>query len=222
MLCPVFHNGLPNHFPWYEEWRIITLFVNHLDSRLKYTDLLLQVVDRLVTLQTLSRARKVMLWLGNETLQFSRSQSWWNSLWTSPSFWPVVFRGQSAPYWGSSVHTSSLATPLATTYHYSFVRAPFGACPLVAALYWALVCVPRHDSRPGPGGSRTAASCQPQAWRPSAIPLHHSAGCYNISSFNLLSWSSQCSSSLTLRNIGLRTMGRCACIHLIDGNQRTQ
>ena len=37
------------------------------------------------------------------------------------------------------------------------------ACPLVAALYRALVCVPRHDSRPGPGGSRTAASCQRQA-----------------------------------------------------------
>ena len=29
------------------------------------------------------------------------------------------------------------------------------------------------DSRPGPGGNRTAASCQPQAWRPSAIPLQH-------------------------------------------------
>ena len=41
---------------------------------------------------------------------------------------------------------------------------------------WALVCLPRHDSRPGPGGSRTAASCQPQARRPSAIPLHNSAG----------------------------------------------
>ena len=29
------------------------------------------------------------------------------------------------------------------------------------------------DSHPGPGRSRTAASCQPQAWRPSAIPLQH-------------------------------------------------
>ena len=29
------------------------------------------------------------------------------------------------------------------------------------------------DSHPGPGGSRTAASCQPWAWRPSAIPLQH-------------------------------------------------
>ena len=29
------------------------------------------------------------------------------------------------------------------------------------------------NSHPGPGGSRTAASCQPQAWRPSAIPLQH-------------------------------------------------
>ena len=32
------------------------------------------------------------------------------------------------------------------------------------------------DSRPGPGGSRTAASCRRQARRPSAIPLYHSAG----------------------------------------------
>ena len=31
------------------------------------------------------------------------------------------------------------------------------------------------DSRPGPGGSRTAASCQREDWRPPAIPLHHSA-----------------------------------------------
>ena len=42
--------------------------------------------------------------------------------------------------------------------------------------YLALVSVLRYDSRPGPGGSRTAASCQPQVRRPSAIPLHHCAG----------------------------------------------
>ena len=35
------------------------------------------------------------------------------------------------------------------------------------------------DSRPGPGGSRAAAGCQRQAWKPSAIPLHHSAGSRN-------------------------------------------
>ena len=57
-----------------------------------------------------------------------------------------------------------------------FLRAPFGQYGPVAALYWALVCVPRHDSHPGPGGSRTAASCQRQARRPSAIPLQHGAG----------------------------------------------
>ena len=56
------------------------------------------------------------------------------------------------------------------------VHVHFGQYGPVAALYSALVCVPRHDSRPGLGGSRTAASCQRQAWRPSPIPLHHSAG----------------------------------------------
>ena len=55
-----------------------------------------------------------------------------------------------------------------------FVRAPFGACPLVAAferyLYTAV------DARPGPGGSRTTASCQPEAQRPRTIPLRYSVG----------------------------------------------
>ena len=45
-----------------------------------------------------------------------------------------------------------------------FVASAFRQYGPVAALYWALVCVPRHDSRPGPGGSRTAASCQCQAY----------------------------------------------------------
>ena len=40
----------------------------------------------------------------------------------------------------------------------------------------SFICIPRHDSRPEPGGSRTAASCPPQTRRPSAIPLHNSAG----------------------------------------------
>ena len=33
------------------------------------------------------------------------------------------------------------------------------------------------DSRPGPGGSRTTASCQPKALRPWTIPLRYSVGC---------------------------------------------
>ena len=36
-----------------------------------------------------------------------------------------------------------------------------------------LTSVPRHDSRPRPGGSRTAANCQRQARRPNALPLHY-------------------------------------------------
>ena len=44
-----------------EEWRIITLFVNHLDSKFKYTDFLLPVVARLVTLWTSSKAMTAML-----------------------------------------------------------------------------------------------------------------------------------------------------------------
>ena len=38
-------------------------------------------------------------------------------------------------------------------------------------IFLALVCVPRHDSRPGPGGSRTAASCQ----RQTIVPAGHHA-----------------------------------------------
>ena len=52
---------------------------------------------------------------------------------------------------------------LVDVYYCFLLRAPFGQYGPVAALYSALVCVPRHDSRPGPGGSRTAASCQRQA-----------------------------------------------------------
>ena len=84
------------------------------------------------------------------------------------------------------------------------LRAPFGQYGPVAALYWALVCVPRHDSRPGPGGSRTAASCQRQAWRPSAIPLHHSAGysSQNIGEANILrTWALSISRCLCSRSI---------------------
>ena len=57
-----------------------------------------------------------------------------------------------------------------------FARAPFGPGGLVAEciepyLYSAV------DSRPGPGGSRTTASCQPEARRPRTIPLRYSVGC---------------------------------------------
>ena len=47
------------------------------------------------------------------------------------------------------------------------LRAPFGQYGPVAALYWALVCVPRHDSRPGPGGvePRLAVSVRPEGHR---------------------------------------------------------
>ena len=65
---------------------------------------------------------------------------------------------------------------LGFAFHVFLLRAPFGQYGPVAALHWALVCVARHDSRPGLGGSRSAASCQRQARRPSAIRLHHSAG----------------------------------------------
>ena len=62
-----------------------------------------------------------------------------------------------------------------------FARAPFGPGGLVAEciepyLYSAV------DSRPGPGGSRTTASCQPEARRPRTIPLRYSVG--SIASFN--------------------------------------
>ena len=56
-----------------------------------------------------------------------------------------------------------------------FARAPFGPGGLVAEciepyLYSAV------DSRPGPGGSRATASCQPEARRPRTIPLRYSVG----------------------------------------------
>ena len=44
------------------------------------------------------------------------------------------------------------------------------------SLHLSLSLCTTSDSRPGPGGSRTAASCRRQARRPSAIPLYHSAG----------------------------------------------
>ena len=43
-----------------EAWRIITLFVNHLDSKLNTPTFLRQVVGRLVNLLTSSRAMKAM------------------------------------------------------------------------------------------------------------------------------------------------------------------
>ena len=56
-----------------------------------------------------------------------------------------------------------------------FARALFGPGGLVAEciepyLYSAV------DSRPGPGGSRTTASCQPEARRSRMIPLRYSVG----------------------------------------------
>ena len=61
---------------------------------------------------------------------------------------------------------------------YDFWHQQFFCCERLSAsmarsLHLRFSLCTASDPRPGPGGDRTAASCQPQAWRPSAIPLHH-------------------------------------------------
>ena len=48
---------------------------------------------------------------------------------------------------------------------------------------WSLVCVYHVRLAPWTRGSRTAASCQPQAWKPSAIPVHHRRSSINTSHY---------------------------------------
>ena len=125
-----------------EEWRIITLFVNHLDSQLKYTDLFAASCGSLGEYWHQAERRRLCYDSANETLQFSRSQPWWHLLWTSPSIWPVVFRSQGAPHWCPPFHTSPLPAHLAAAYNHPISifktasAAPLWNSKILARRWW--------------------------------------------------------------------------------------
>ena len=125
-----------------EEWRIITLFVNHLDSKTKYTDLFA------ASCGSIGDFTDIAWWWGlcydsaNETFHFPCTKSWWNLLCTSASFWPFLLRCQGAPHWCPPFYTSPLPAHLAAAYHHpiSFFKtastAPLWNSKILARRWW--------------------------------------------------------------------------------------
>ena len=123
-----------------EAWRIITLFVNHLDSQLKPFCGKLWVAWWIYWHQ--AERWRLCYDSANETFQFSCTQSWWHLLCTSISIRPILLCCQGAPKWGPPFHTPPLATHLAATYHSSssiFEEAstvPWWHSKILAGRWW--------------------------------------------------------------------------------------
>ena len=101
-----------------EEWRIITLFVGHLDSQLKYTDLFAPSCG---SIGDFTDVRK-----NDETYIMPKPMKDYNFpvrnfdgtfyIQVHP-FDPSYFATKVHPIWGTPVHASSFAAHIAATYH---------------------------------------------------------------------------------------------------------
>ena len=99
---------------------------------------------------------------------------WWR---TSPS-WKMGIEGAVQRTHRCAISLFSMLVAERPMILFFWLRAPFGQYGPVAA--FELYLYTAVNSRPGPGGSRTTASCQPEARRPRTISLRYSVGWQSV------------------------------------------
>ena len=99
-----------------EEWRIITLFVNHLDRLLKYTDLFAASCGSITDIKKLDEGYAMTRQMKHYNFPIRNFDGTFYE--QVHPFDPSYFLCHGAPNWGPSFHASSLAAHIAATYHH--------------------------------------------------------------------------------------------------------